>query len=545
METKPIAAERPGSLAELLRVDAAHRTPGVTDGLIPLEALAPQSWDFSAPTLLRTKNEDLFAERTLCPDSQTFAGRFFERYTCLQGISFENILVAGSSVTDLACPGSSWTPSDIDLFVYGLKDSEAATERVRALIRQLDEVSDARGRAGLRVGLENFLSAAGTLPGGARAPGGTTPAAVAKSLLDQFGSLSFVRKGNTVTIGRPPLVDEGSWEHASGGALKGCLSFERPTVEVVRTAGSITIQSFAVNLQVVLRLYASPSEILHGFDLGASAAGFDGKSVWVTALGRFAFECGYNVVDTTRRSATYEARLEKYRNRGFDLILPELDVARLPRRNLKYGYAEVADLPLFPFAYTKIDGNRIFGGKLASKPGPSSDYDLGDEVASDGYALAYSNLYRLVHGNPNLVHWVEAGAGFEAALEVLDKGPHLTLLMIHSLYDDFRTTCWSAGRLNIRTLTNYLPAVPIRGIVSDLFILRLDFNTVLDAAFAKQRAETVRLWEANVKGLDPKRLPWVVENPGGQEGPLTGSLNPIFEDPGRWYGDYLLRPQKE
>lgn len=53
-----------------------------------------------------------------------------------------------------------------------------------------------------------------------------------------------------------------------------------------------------------------------------SQVGFDGKNLYFTVGSKFAFETGYNVVDLTRASHTFERRLEKYRTRGFDILFP-------------------------------------------------------------------------------------------------------------------------------------------------------------------------------------------------------------------------------
>jgi hypothetical protein len=80
-------------------------------------------------------------------------------------------------------------------------------------------------------------------------------------------------------------------------------------------------------VQVILRNYSTVAEILHGFDMGACAAAYTGTDVWVSALGRLAFESGVNVLCLDGRRHTYEFRLAKYWRRGFDILLPDLDLA--------------------------------------------------------------------------------------------------------------------------------------------------------------------------------------------------------------------------
>ncbi|KAI8893570.1 kinase-like domain-containing protein [Globomyces pollinis-pini] len=75
-------------------------------------------------------------------------------------------------------------------------------------------------------------------------------------------------------------------------------------------------------LQVILRLYKSPAEILIGFDIDSCSVGYDGKDVY--GLPRFVRSVitGYNVIDITRRSPSYEYRLYKYSKRGFGVLVP-------------------------------------------------------------------------------------------------------------------------------------------------------------------------------------------------------------------------------
>jgi len=74
--------------------------------------------------------------------------------------------------------------------------------------------------------------------------------------------------------------------------------------------------------QVVLRIYSSPYEILAGFDVDACTFLFDGSNVYTTPRGHSALANGYNTIDVTRRSPSYEVRLGKYSARGFEILHP-------------------------------------------------------------------------------------------------------------------------------------------------------------------------------------------------------------------------------
>lgn len=109
-------------------------------------------------------------------------------------------------------------------------------------------------------------------------------------------------------------------------------------------------------LQIIFRLYKTKSEILHGFDLGSSAVGFDGDRIYFTTLSKFAYEYGCNIVDTTRRSTTYEKRLVKYNKRGFMIIMPKFNINNIKLLRDEYYYIDNITLPfLQTYDYVHYD----------------------------------------------------------------------------------------------------------------------------------------------------------------------------------------------
>ena len=77
-------------------------------------------------------------------------------------------------------------------------------------------------------------------------------------------------------------------------------------------------------VQIVLRLYSSPSEILTGFDVDAPCCAFDGTRVWANPRSVVSMMRQANTVDITRRSPSYEVRLSKYSFRDFEIYVPNL-----------------------------------------------------------------------------------------------------------------------------------------------------------------------------------------------------------------------------
>lgn len=131
--------------------------------------------------------------------------------------------------------------------------------------------------------------------------------------------------------------------------------------EIVRTKNSVTIigQYPVRHVQIVLRLYKSPAEILMGFDVDCCALGFDGTDVWALPRAARALSKRYNLVDMTRRSLTYETRLYKYAKRGFAVAVPGL-MRHMIRSDLyqlrPWQVHGLAKLLLFEHALTNPNG---------------------------------------------------------------------------------------------------------------------------------------------------------------------------------------------
>jgi len=242
-------------------------------------------------------------------DESTFVARF-NKFTegALAGLDWTNVVAAGGSVTAClldthnagsssatssssasssssssstaefsAALASSYSESDVDLFLHGLSSSEANAKLsavYACLVRTAGEAAESAESAALK---------------GVRRAG---------------------RRGD----------GECSGKVSGAGAIL-----------VVRTCNAVTFvcDHPRRHVQVVLRLYASPAEILLGFDVDSCAVCFDGSKVLASPRAVRALQRGANLVDTGRRSYTYETRLLKYAKRGFAVAVPGLDRKRV------------------------------------------------------------------------------------------------------------------------------------------------------------------------------------------------------------------------
>eukprot|EP00698_Gefionella_okellyi_P010831 TRINITY_DN2842_c0_g1_i1.p1 TRINITY_DN2842_c0_g1~~TRINITY_DN2842_c0_g1_i1.p1 ORF type:complete len:1539 (-),score=330.01 TRINITY_DN2842_c0_g1_i1:264-4880(-) len=128
------------------------------------------------------------------------------------------------------------------------------------------------------------------------------------------------------------------------------ISSECSAVNVVayRTEHAVTIvAAFPFrHIQVILRRYSSPAEILMGFDLDACAVGYDGTRVLALPRCHRAITRQYQIVDLSRRSPSYEYRLIKYapRSNGFGIVIPQFCAAKLDPHIFRKKASQVTGL---------------------------------------------------------------------------------------------------------------------------------------------------------------------------------------------------------
>jgi len=115
---------------------------------------------------------------------------------------------------------------------------------------------------------------------------------------------------------------------------------------VVRSRGVITMHNLVgdwvrkidLKVQIVIRLYESPAEVLFGFDCDCCCCAYDGRSVWVTLRCIRALCTGTNILNPLHswpNKPSYELRLAKYAYRGFAVLIPGLDKQRVDDERIR------------------------------------------------------------------------------------------------------------------------------------------------------------------------------------------------------------------
>jgi hypothetical protein len=122
-----------------------------------------------------------------------------------------------------------------------------------------------------------------------------------------------------------------------------------------------------MKIQITCKAFTSLAQRLQVTDIDATAVGFYQGRVSFSTLAKFSFENLAVVVDVQKMGVQYVVRLIKYFERGFDVIMPNLDLAKVRQTNFKFGLFEVVDLPYLNVFVTGIEGAKTahFGSAIA------------------------------------------------------------------------------------------------------------------------------------------------------------------------------------
>ncbi|KYQ89839.1 hypothetical protein DLAC_09816 [Tieghemostelium lacteum] len=265
--------------------------------------------------------------------------------------------------------------------------------------------------------------------------------------------------------------------------LKEILTFiqnKSPNTTIARTKYAVTfLNEYPYrNVQVVLRIYKSPAEVLMGFDIDCCSIGFDGQRVSAIPRARDAIVNGINIVDMSRRSTTYETRLFKYAKRGFAVKVPGFDSTDIPSSIYSADFKSTVGLQrllLLEYHYTAANYPPNFDPKSIGATG-DSDYSEVD--------IPWGQLWRSRKVSDYLTY-KDKSQFFANAKKSDAKHKHVVVVGEAHVFSGKAVWC--------------------------------------KKCIAGQRAEA-----DSVSGP----LQWMTENPGSQQ-LLTGSFHPVTDD--QWY----------
>lgn len=310
------------------------------------------------------------------------------------------------------------------------------------------------------------------------------------------------------------------------------LAGEGKIERVTRSKHAITLRLERNNnyipVQIILRLYSSPSEVLHGFDLGSCMVGIWKGKVYTTRLGKFSLENRCNILNLPRRSTTYEKRLSKYMTRGFDIVLPDLDMSKVSKGRVK--------LPLMILSFRKGELHKREAYRN-EKDDKLSDYSVSGKAAISNINFSLLSKWRIGEPYPIFVrsfHSMDmhpraiANETFATTPICADGSKCINENMLTWGYNRLKLN--KNGHIYANKCEMFIPHVSL-----DIIYKTIKNGESLDPFLEISKKEnTEKLKYFNENGNIPVK--WIVTDPGTQ---LCGSFNPTVITKAEWYGDYL------
>jgi len=261
---------------------------------------------------------------------------------------------------------------------------------------------------------------------------------------------------------------------------------------IYRSKYSINFTYRNRKIQIILRLYKTFSSVLHGFDLGSSAVGYNGHDIYFTSLSKFSYEHGLNIVDTTRRSTTYEKRLIKYFNRGFDIVVPNLKIPNSCGSNSQSNEWCI-ELPYISFIVTCKKDNFILCEKI--------------ELIKDNFSKNYTKDYSTCD------------------YDSFEQNSGQKIIRVIKMFSQLIKDGFISSEVDVDEM--YKPILTIEKL--EIFI-----SSIYDQIKTPKLEKIEKLrqkYNEYIKKVE--KINWISTNVGRQ---FTSSINPIIEDSIEWYG---------
>ncbi|KAF7300964.1 Ankyrin repeat protein [Mycena indigotica] len=300
-------------------------------------------------------------------------------------------------------------------------------------------------------------------------------------------------------------------------------------VTCVRTKHTISIHSQYPyrSVQIVLRLYSSPAEILAGFDIDAPCVLFNGSRVYANPRAIVAMMRQCNTVDMTRRSPSYEVRLAKYSGRAYEVYVPTLSRSDIDPTIYERSIARITGLARLLVLEKLTDTDTRFNflesrRTLRGRSNPLNQYNRRNKRKFKGDLKADSSLMGMEMNDYDVASLhIPYGPGWDARR--IDKLVYQTDLGMNSTFNPK-----NKGRRLHRH-----PAFfgTIQECIEDCCE---NCPQPIDEDERKLQADESDMY---IQG----RISFIQEDPGRQS--ISGSFNPI--DVGEWSAQVYIGPTEK
>lgn len=463
----------------------------------------------------------------------------------------DNIFIAGGSIFSILFGTHS---SDIDIFLYGI-DSVDAKDTIKKIYKMLSNKSRGYLNAGILKSEGNF--------GGIYRNAQQFPEEIAIDIiLSSRNNLN--KRGHIESHNNVYSIDDDLDVHY----------FNRYNFNITRTKNALTFSfGYFENIkdyQIILRLYQTPSEILHGFDVDCCCMGYNRDGLWMTQRCLYSLTYGYNTVNFNRMSPSYEYRLAKYGTRGMAIKVQNFDRSNINIESIgniyekttydtgydsEYDSGFYSDFTIYRYlkndqhksliprpSYKKIPSFRLKGldiliyleyltkSRLYHVQTLRAIHNLAEEASdyshipikrSGGSSIAYQQQFLLLTADNYLSYSKDYIPFLSIDFDIRNHQAWEILPTRHLYTNTLKSTNFNFIKCKVSQHLQYIKNVERTDL--DVFDnILLDISEHIYKGFG-----IVRPWDI------PQTLEFKIINPGEQ---MTGTFHKtVFEDPNVWY----------
>lgn len=277
-------------------------------------------------------------------------------------------------------------------------------------------------------------------------------------------------------------------------------------------------------IQIIHRIYPTPMHVLGGFDI--PSAYYDGTNVYTNSTGLFFIAHKLIFLDPSRRSTSYKARLKKYINQGFDLIISNIG-RKTVKNELDFSIfvSDPQGQPLNPCKDLSIKifnvDNEIISVFPEGYHNNNGDYESGGEC----FHWKTQNAFLALSEKIDHITW------FGTTIESVFDNPKIDWmlskqLLVPKYHRIHKDTIEISANLAIKWFQeNHKSSIHIKSRQYS----KAEFNDELTKL--KTKIENgIRNANLNCSG---GQVRYIRDNPGGQY--WTSAINPIVEDVRNYY----------
>jgi len=463
-----------------------------------LDAIAPvRLWDYAVPTVIRPGR---FTNRVPWTESANFQDKFFTDYPVLKDINFDNLAIAGGAVIDLLLERS---PKDIDIFVITeskMEPHEAANfakKRIEKFVREIYESLEKKN-----------------------------------TFLKETEAKKKLTNPN-FRIARNEFVDTNKF-----------------SVQRFRNVYTVQIPSLSVPLQLIATPYEDLHHLFGHVDLQCTAVAYYKNEVQFSELGKFSFENLAVPLDKTFKDISQIKRLVKYFDKGFDIILPDLDISKIRTNNFKFELSEMLDLPYLNIQVSDAHSNKVEAVSLTPSKLCQEEADNDEESKAmypekggpTGGIGIHKNISNLLHGK--LQDFVYEGQGPSYKNAFLER-PLLTERMIINTFKTVEQKVYTKGALKLNSLEKFFTVKKLSEILDDLIVKYVknqeasgSLGSILGPKFQRHLEEQIK--ELVKKQIEETKAKLMELQKSEIPLPIDAIENRLISaTPAEWYGEYF------